>query len=181
MADAAICLGSNIGDRKSYIDRAVTLLSAFEGIRLISRSSYYSTKPWGPIREQADFLNVCVCIETSLDPVRLVERCRTIERWLGRGRGVHLGPRVIDLDLLYVDDLEIDSAPVRLPHPRMMHRGFVLVPLCELVPDKVIRGERVEHAAQRLEEDGIRRLDWPVPPTTGPGSAVTPSWLPLQP
>lgn len=181
MADAAICLGSNIGDRKSYIDRAVTLLSAFEGIRTVARSSYYSTAPWGPIRDQADFLNVCVRIETNLAPVRLVERCRTIESWLGRGRGVHLGPRVIDLDLLYVDDLEIDSAAVRLPHPRMMHRGFVLVPLAELVPDKVIRGERVAEAARRLHEEGIRRLEWPVPPTAGPGSAVTPSWLPSQP
>ena len=162
MAEAAICLGSNIGDRKSYIDRAVTLLAAFEGMRLVARSSYYSTKPWGPFPDQADFLNVCVLLETKLEPARLVERCRTIESWLGRGRGVHLGPRVIDLDLLYVDDLEMDTPSVRLPHPRMMDRGFVLIPLAELAPDKVIRGERVADAAWRLADAGIVRLDWPV-------------------
>ncbi len=179
MADAAICLGSNIGDRKSYIDRAVTLLSAFEGIRLIARSSYYSTRPWGPFQDQADFLNVCIRIDTDLGPVRLVERCRTIESWLGRGRGIHLGPRVIDLDLLYVDDLEMSTPAARVPHPRMMDRGVVLVPLAELVPDKLIRGERVADGAHRLLDEGIRRLDWPVARPNG--APLIPAGPPAQP
>lgn len=181
MADSAICLGSNIGDRKSYIDRAVTLLSAFEGIRLLDRSAYYSTPPWGPIQDQADFLNVCVRFETSLDPAQLVERCRTIERWLGRGRGVHLGPRVIDLDLLYLDDLEIDSPSVRLPHPRMMDRGFVLVPQADLVPAKIIRGESVQVAADRLRDEGITKLDWNWPRPQGDADPITSAGPPAQP
>ena len=181
MADSAICLGSNIGDRKSYIDRAVTLLSAFEGIRLLDRSAYYATPPWGPIQDQADFLNVCVRFDTSLDPVQLVERCRTIERWLGRGRGVHLGPRVIDLDLLYLDDLEIDTPSVRLPHPRMMDRGFVLVPLADLAPAKIIRGESVEAAARRLRDDGIMKLDWSWTRPQGDPGPITSAGPPGQP
>lgn len=181
MADAAICLGSNIGDRKSYIDRAVTLLSAFEGIRLVARSAYYDTSPWGPIRNQSTYLNVCIRLETALVPVRLVERCRTIESWLGRGRGVHLGPRVIDLDLLYLDEIEMDLPSARLPHPRMMDRGFVLVPLAELAPDKIIRGERVGDAARRLQDEGIQRLDWPVPGPEGRESPLIPAGPPGPP
>jgi len=131
---AYIGLGSNLGDRKKYLDDAVRLLSGMPGIETVKASSYYETEPVGN-KEQGLFLNAAARIETTLSPKELLEVCQDIENRLGRVRTVRWGPRTIDLDILLFDASIIDMPELEVPHPLMHERAFVLKPLCELDPD----------------------------------------------
>jgi 2-amino-4-hydroxy-6-hydroxymethyldihydropteridine diphosphokinase len=104
-----------------------------QGIDVVASSQVYETAPQGEVTDQADFLNACVCIETSLDPDALLDACKAVEDELGRpAQGVRHGPRPIDVDLLLMGDLEHRSERLTLPHPEVTSRRFVLEPLLEL-------------------------------------------------
>ncbi len=133
---AYIGLGSNLGNRKSNLDDAVSLLSEAPGVDSVKVSSYYETEPVG-YEEQGLFLNAAARVETSLSPGELLKVCHDIENQLGRVRTVRWGPRTIDLDILLYNGLVIDSPELEVPHPLMHERAFVLQPLCELDPDVV--------------------------------------------
>jgi len=163
MVEAAIGLGSNLGDKKDNLDRAVAALAASPGIAVVARSGYWRTEPWG-FTEQDWFLNACVVVETELTPRVILERCLAIEASLGRRREIRWGPRIIDLDVLYVDGLTVDEPGLALPHPHLTERAFVLAPLAEVRPDAVVRGTAVAAALAGLDTAGVTRLDWPVPP-----------------
>lgn len=135
MPIAYIGLGSNLGDREANCLRALDLLSG-EQIFVTKRSSLYETKPWGP-QDQPKFINMVVEVETDMEPKRLLERLKEIEKRLGRQDSYKWGPRVIDLDLLFYDDLVIETPELQVPHPLMHEREFVLRPLAEMAPDKV--------------------------------------------
>jgi 2-amino-4-hydroxy-6-hydroxymethyldihydropteridine diphosphokinase len=128
-------LGSNIGDRRAHLLAAVTALGT-HGVAVVRSSSTYETEPVGLVLDQPDFLNACVTIATDLAPEALLDACKTTEREVGRvAGGPRQGPRVIDVDLLLLAELEYASARLTLPHREVSSRRFVLVPLLELSPD----------------------------------------------
>ena len=159
MADALVALGGNVGDARATLDRAVARFCDGNAVRLIARSSDYRTPPWG-VTDQAPFVNLCVEVATELSPHDLLARALTIERELGRDRAKEQrwGPRPVDIDLLAYDDLTLDDPDLTLPHPRLLERAFVLVPLAEIAPDRRINGVRVRDALARLDATEIARL-----------------------
>jgi 2-amino-4-hydroxy-6-hydroxymethyldihydropteridine diphosphokinase len=128
-------LGSNVGDSRANLEAAVAELSR-HGATVLRSSSVYETEPVGLVLDQPDFLNACVEIETALDPEALLDACKAVERAVGRATGgPRHGPRVIDVDLLLLGDLEYASERLTLPHAEVSSRRFVLEPLLELSPD----------------------------------------------
>ena len=125
----------------------------------MARSSDYSTPAWGN-EQQPPFVNACIEIETRLDPDALLSALQGIETQFGRDRAreQHWGPRTLDLDILAYDDVRIDRHKLTLPHPRLFERAFVLVPLAEIAPDRVIGGRRVRVELAKLSTEGIERL-----------------------
>ena len=142
---AYIGLGSNMGDRESNLSKAISAMSSQPGLKVIKSSNFYETKPVSDI-PQDDYLNAVVMASTICSPERLMGILLQIELDLGRERpGLPLGPRVIDLDLLFYGNKITDSAFVTLPHPRLHERLFVLEPFCEVNPFFVhpIKGKRI--------------------------------------
>lgn len=134
MADTAyVSLGSNLGDRQSFLESAVSELASRSGIDLLSVSSLFETEPVG-VTEQPLFLNACVCVRVDRTALQLLQCLTEIEEMFLRERSGRWGPRTLDLDLLLCGDQIVDSADVILPHPRMTKRCFVLVPLGEIGP-----------------------------------------------
>lgn len=131
----AIGLGSNLGDSRSILAGAVDRLRSHPQIGLIAVSSWYLTAPIGP--PQPDYLNGCVTIETSLDALAVLSVLQEIESDFGRVRQERWGARTLDLDLLLYDSLVIDLPTLQVPHPLILERAFVMVPLAEIAPDQV--------------------------------------------
>ncbi|MBI3945753.1 MAG: 2-amino-4-hydroxy-6-hydroxymethyldihydropteridine diphosphokinase [Armatimonadetes bacterium] len=159
MSGIYLGLGSNRGDRARFLCAALRLLRE-RGVRVCRASSLYETAPVG-VAPQRAFLNAVVAVETSRAPDALLEALHAVERALGRRRTVRWGPRTIDLDLLLYGDRRLDDPGLRVPHPRMHERGFVLVPLLELHPDARIPGvgpARDCLAALDAEAQPARRL-----------------------
>jgi 2-amino-4-hydroxy-6-hydroxymethyldihydropteridine diphosphokinase len=160
MAEALVGLGGNIGDVRTALDRAVAAFCDGTDVRLLAQSSDYATPPWGVV-DQPAFVNRCIVVATALMPRALLDRALAVERTLGRDRSreQRWGPRAIDIDLLAYDDVALDEPGLTLPHPRLLERAFVLVPLAEIVPDRIIAGVRVRDALARLDTRGIERLE----------------------
>jgi 2-amino-4-hydroxy-6-hydroxymethyldihydropteridine diphosphokinase len=159
MAEALVGLGGNIGDVRTTLDRAVAAFCDGGAVRLLAQSSDYATPPWG-VEDQPAFVNRCLAVATALTPRALLERALAVERTLGRDRSRERrwGPRPIDIDLLAYDDIVLDEPGLTLPHPRLLERAFVLAPLAEIVPDRIVAGLRVRDALARLDQRGIERL-----------------------
>jgi 2-amino-4-hydroxy-6-hydroxymethyldihydropteridine diphosphokinase len=159
MAEAVLALGGNVGDVRLTLDRAVAMLCDGREVGLIARSSDYRTPPWG-VTDQPAFVNLCLVVETALSPRALLARALEVEAALGRDRGKERrwGPRTIDIDLIAYDDIRIDEPDLTMPHPRALERAFVLAPLAEIAPDRMIAGTRVADALARLDSGGIERL-----------------------
>ncbi|MBT5872829.1 MAG: 2-amino-4-hydroxy-6-hydroxymethyldihydropteridine diphosphokinase [Candidatus Latescibacteria bacterium] len=132
----AIGIGGNIGHRKRNLDRAVVELNQLPGILVVDHSPWFETVPVGYLN-QTPFLNGALTVSSTLPPHEFLRFLNKIENNLGRTRLKKDGPRTVDLDLLLVDDLIINSPHLSLPHPRMSERAFVLVPLAEILPDWV--------------------------------------------
>jgi 2-amino-4-hydroxy-6-hydroxymethyldihydropteridine diphosphokinase len=137
-------LGSNVGDTRGHLAAAIAALPQ-HGVRVLRCSSLYETEPVGLVLDQADFLNACLRVQTPLGPEELLDACKAVEREVGRtAGGPRHGPRVIDVDLLLLDDLEYRSERLALPHAETASRRFVLVPLLELDPELTLpSGERL--------------------------------------
>ena len=160
---AYLGLGSNLGDRLGNLQRAVDLLDAEAGIRFVATSRVWETDPVGG-PDQPDYMNVVALLETELTPHALLSAAGRVETALGRVREVRWGPRTIDVDLLLVGDAIVDDADLVVPHPRMLDRAFVLLPLLELDPDPVLPdGTRVLDARLgRDAADGARPFAPPI-------------------
>jgi 2-amino-4-hydroxy-6-hydroxymethyldihydropteridine diphosphokinase len=137
---AFVGIGSNLGDREGNLRQAVELLSAEDGIDVVTVSEIRETDPVGPV-DQGPFLNGAVRIETDLDPRELLERLLAVEERLGRVRRERWGPRTIDLDLLLYGDDVVDEPGLTVPHPRLHERRFALEPLSDLAPSLEIPGK----------------------------------------
>lgn len=160
-ATAFVGLGGNVGDAAATLRAAFEALDALPDTRLLRASRLYRTPAWGR-REQPDFINAAAKLATRLDARALLDALLDIERGFGRDRGSEeqrWGPRVLDLDLLLYADASIDEPGLRLPHPHLHERAFVLVPLLEIAPDVAIPGHgtvRDAHAA--VDRAGIEAL-----------------------
>ncbi len=137
MATVLIALGSNLGDRKGNLDTAIRRLRAEPGVRVSQVSSYYETDPQDATGEQGKYLNAAAELDTDLGPLPLLRRLLEIEHDLGRVRTVKNGPRSLDLDILFYDQMVMEEFDLSMPHPRMHERAFVLVPLAEIADDAV--------------------------------------------
>ena len=159
MADVLIALGGNVGNVRATFQKAIANICGMTQGALVGRSSDYATPPWGE-ENQDRFINACIEIETSLDPHALLFTLHKIEKKFGRDRSeeTRWGPRTLDLDLIAYDDVSINKPELTLPHPRLFERAFVLVPLAEIAPDRMISGRMVKEALARLSIDGIERL-----------------------
>ena len=159
MADVLIALGGNVGDTRATFQKAIANICGMTQAVLLARSSDYATPPWGD-EQQARFINACIEIETSLDPHALLFVMQKVEQKFGRTRNKERqwGPRTIDLDMIAYDDVSLQKPDLTLPHPRLFERAFVLVPLAEIAPDRVISGIRVRDGLASVSTQGIERL-----------------------
>jgi 2-amino-4-hydroxy-6-hydroxymethyldihydropteridine diphosphokinase len=159
MASALIALGGNVGDVRATFKKAIPHICGTAQAALIGRSSDYRTPPWGD-EDQAPFVNAAIEIDTDLDPHALLFVLQKVEQKFGRTRDKERrwGPRTLDLDLIAYDDIALESPDLTLPHPRLFERAFVLVPLAEIAPDRLIGGRRVAGLAASLSTQEIERL-----------------------
>ncbi len=138
-----LSLGANLGNREKTLREALGKLQQEKGISLCRVSSFYKTAPWGKT-DQPDFINAAAVIRTQISPLQLLRICQRIERELGRVRHEHWGARTIDIDLLHMEGISFDTEELFLPHPYMLERAFVLVPLAEIVGDRIVAGRCVQ-------------------------------------
>jgi 2-amino-4-hydroxy-6-hydroxymethyldihydropteridine diphosphokinase len=159
VAEALLALGGNVGDVRDTFDRALVQLCDGTEVKLTARSSDYVTPPWG-VRDQPPFVNLCLAVETSVTPQNLLARAQTVEQMFGRDRASerHWGPRTLDIDILTYDDMVLRTPDLTLPHPRLFERAFVLVPLAEIAPERMILGWRVRAVLAKLDTAGIEKL-----------------------
>ncbi len=126
---AFLCLGSNVGNRKENIANAISLISS--RCEIVKESSLYETKPWGFVNQES-FLNSAVKISTLLSVIDLFKFCKSVEEKLGKKKMFLNGPRLIDVDLIFYEDVVYSSSELVVPHPRFFNRAFNLIPLLEI-------------------------------------------------
>ncbi|WP_455266241.1 2-amino-4-hydroxy-6-hydroxymethyldihydropteridine diphosphokinase [Phascolarctobacterium sp.] len=153
MAIAYIALGSNLGDKEKNLRRALLLLTQ-QGVEVVRVSSFLSTEPYG-VTDQPQFLNAVACVRTSLAPLALLDVLLATELAMGRVRLRHWGERNIDLDLLLYEDVVLDTPRLRLPHPDMQNRDFVLLPLAEIAPE--LKHPTLQKTIYELKENLMSR------------------------
>lgn len=151
---AYIALGSNIGDKKAYLDMAVKHLNERKDCQVKKVSDYLVTEPYG-VTDQDDFLNGALELQTMLDPEELLQALHQIEQDANRVRTIHWGPRTLDLDILMYDDLVLDTPELHIPHIEMHLRDFVLIPMDQIAPWKrhPLTGKTVEEMLQNLKSN----------------------------
>lgn len=156
-----LSLGSNLGDRRANLKKALRLLG--DSVEIIKVSSVYDTEPVG-VGEQPQFLNMVCRIDIDMSPMQLLSFIKGIEAEMGRDLSLKNAPRIIDIDIIFHGDTIMESPELTIPHPRMRERAFVLGPFAEIAPDTVhpATGERIDDLAARVEgRDGVvkkRRL-----------------------
>ena len=153
MSFAYIALGSNLGDKEKNLRRALLLLTQ-QGVEVVRVSSFLSTEPYG-VTDQPQFLNAVACVRTSLAPLALLDVLLATELAMGRVRLRRWGERNIDLDLLLYEDVVLDTPRLRLPHPDMQNRDFVLLPLAEIAPE--LKHPTLQKTICELKKDLMNR------------------------
>ncbi len=153
-----LSLGGNLGDPAKSMASALHMLDSSGSTRVVEVSSLHRTPPWGKV-DQPDFLNVTAEVATTLAPLELLELCLELERRLKRVRVERWGPRLIDIDVLLLGNSNVSDVGLEIPHPRMLDRAFVMVPLAEIAPDLVLAGKSAAEWAAELDSAGIERLD----------------------
>ena len=154
----AIALGSNLGDRLTTLEKAIVALDKIPSITLKSHSSWYQTAPVGP--PQPDYLNGCALLEVQLPPQKLMSTLLAVEKDFGRVRRQRWGARTLDLDIIFLGDLVIDTPNLKIPHPRREERAFVLMPLAEIAPDWLdpLTGKTVKQLLQGVDCSGVQLI-----------------------
>ena len=158
-----LSLGGNLGDPARSMGKALRILDANPSTNVVAVSSLYRTPPWGKT-DQPDFLNAAAELHTDLAPRELLELCLAAERKLKRVRNERWGPRLVDLDILAFGERTLHEPGLEIPHPRMLERAFVLVPLAEIAPDFSVHGERLADRLAIIDTSGIEKQpsgrDW---------------------
>lgn len=158
MAVALIALGSNLQQPEKQVSKAIKVLANTPGLRLIKASSLYATAPVG-YDNQPNFINAVVQVATDIPAPQLMQLLLDIEQTFGRERPFPNAPRILDLDLLDYQGMHLDTELLKLPHPRMHERGFVIVPLAEIVPDFMLpQGKTVVEWMAESQHQDIRKI-----------------------
>jgi 2-amino-4-hydroxy-6-hydroxymethyldihydropteridine diphosphokinase len=157
---AYIGIGSNLDDPERQVQSAIQALARLPETTFIRASRLYRTLPWG-VTAQPPFVNAAVALGTRLAPRALLDALLAIERAVGRRRdGTRWGPRTLDLDLLLYGDQSVDEEGLRIPHPRIAERAFVLMPLADLDADRVVPGSgKVRDLLARVDTSGCAPID----------------------
>lgn len=153
--------GSNIGNRIEVIREALSQLKKHPKVHLIKSSSFYETAPWGEVNQEK-FINLCVKIKTDLSPKELLDFCLSVEKKLGRKRLIKWGARTIDIDILLYGDKELHEDSLTIPHPYMLERAFVLIPLHQLSPNLICNGRPITQWIQDQPSEallGIKKIE----------------------
>ena len=152
-----LALGTNLGDRLANLKQAIAALTP--QLEVKAKSQVYETPPWG-FEDQPKFLNQVIKANTYLDPEPLLKHLKRLEVALGRKESFPNGPRLIDLDILFYDDLVMDKPSIVIPHPRLQERGFVLLPLMEIAPNLVhpVSKKSVREMAEMSNVEGIEKF-----------------------
>ena len=162
---AYLALGSNLGERHDHLTRAIDAIHAIPEITVNALSNVYETDPVG-FEDQPAFLNMVIRVKTGLSPDELLRRTLAIEQELGRVRTIRWGPRLIDIDILFYDDWKVSLPDLQIPHPAMVERAFVLIPLRDIwgeAPLPVFQKPIHYYLDHNHEEKGVRQwgtLDW---------------------
>lgn len=157
---ASIGIGSNIGDKLDHCEKAVSEILKADRHKLLAKSSFFKTKPVG-YTSQDCFVNGVIKIETDLEAPELLRMLKAIESRLGRTQTFRWGPRTIDLDILFFDDIEIQTEELQIPHPLIQNRKFVLIPLAEIDGSLVhpVLKKTIQELLNNLKEDqGVERI-----------------------
>jgi 2-amino-4-hydroxy-6-hydroxymethyldihydropteridine diphosphokinase len=154
---AYLALGSNVGDRLLNLKEAIASLSPQMDVK--AKSHVYETPPWG-YKDQSPFYNQVIKVKTYLEPERLLKHLKRLEVALGRKPTFQNGPRSIDIDMLFYDDLIMNTPVVTLPHPRLHERGFVLLPLMDIAPDLIhpVRQKSVREMVAACDLSDIKQV-----------------------
>lgn len=156
-------LGGNLGDPQAAMAAGLRMIDSDDRTDVVAVSSLYRTPPWGKT-DQPDFINAAAELRTARDPRDLLLLCLEVERALKRVRRERWGPRLIDIDMLLYGERVVQETSLDIPHPRMLERAFVLVPLAEIAPDLKIAGHPLSQHLRSIDTSGIARLpserDW---------------------
>ena len=156
MESIYLSLGTNLGDRLANLQAALAALPP--SVNILHRSSIYETEPWG-VANQPAFLNMVIQGETHLSPTELLSHLKRLEKDLGRLPSIRYGPRLIDIDILFYDELVLDSPELTIPHPHLHERAFVLVPLTDVAPGVLhpVLHETIHDLLTKVDTKGVRR------------------------
>ncbi len=157
---AYIGIGSNLGDKLVHCEKAISEILRIDRQKLLAKSSFYKTQPIG-YRSQDWFVNGVIKIETDLEAHELLQTLKTIESQLGRAETFRWGPRTIDLDILFFDDIQIRTEGLQIPHPLIQDRQFVLIPLVEIDRDLIhpVFKKTIQELLNSFKEDqGVEKL-----------------------
>jgi len=160
MKTAHLSLGSNLGNRLGYLQKAVDLLDKHPDIKICKISSIYETVAWG-LKEQDDFYNLVLEIKTTLPPKDLLQICQKIESELERTRDIHWGPRTIDIDILLYEKIEMEEECLTIPHKYLLERPFVTIPLAEITADLIVKGCNISLIAKTHKKMNEKCLKLP--------------------
>ena len=151
-----LALGSNLGDRLANLKAAIAALASV--VTVLAESPIYETPPWG-VTDQPPFLNMVLKGETRLAPLALLEYLKQLETQLGRLPSIRYGPRLIDMDILFYDELVLNTPELTIPHPHLQERAFVLVPLADLAAELVhpVFGKTVRQFLAAMDTTGVKR------------------------
>lgn len=153
---ALLGLGTNLGDREDNLARAFSGLEKMAKTKVLAISSIYETAPFDVLSEQSDYLNCCVLIDTDLEPLELLRRCLKLESDLGRVRLEYHGARTMDIDLLLCENFKSDTPELTVPHPEILRRAFVMVPMSDIFPTHNALGLDFAQAYQDVDKSGVR-------------------------
>lgn len=153
-----IGVGTNIGDKKENIRKAIDSLNHIPKTTVIKKSSLYQTEPVG-YAQQDDFLNAVLLVESDFEPHEMLGICLGIESGLGRIRNIKNGPRILDLDVLFAENQKINSENLTVPHLRFHERRFVLEPMLELFPDGEVFGIEFKHFIEQIDGQPVKKTE----------------------
>ena len=154
MKEAALSLGANLGNRAENLESAIRALALLPSTRVVAVSRKYETEPFG-VENQPMYLNCCAKIVTALSPSALLGACLGIEVAIGRERVSPHAARPIDIDVLMFENVHMQTEELTLPHPRMMERAFVLVPLQDIYPERLLMGESFAKEMESIDRSGV--------------------------